>query len=653
MLPAEQEPIRLPDIQSETVVTEGRKVQFRSGRELIVPHRFSFLWDQVKAGASLYTLSLRQRSQISSESTFLEIARFLHFLVDRELVDDLRLVHLSDAIRGEYSWPSSFATLYESEHAVSSWGRSPGRQTGAQKKWGSLVDLGVAFLSMLGVVVSVVGYLATWRQEAPLSAVSLFVAWFSAGVLGRTLTAVLRGLLAKSGGDAGELYWSIDILGPSLSFQPLVLTGPYRRAADFIAVFLVPFMAIAVAMGMRQLLGPDAVSLAAVSAMSWMVLAFVAHPYLKSAVTGSLRVWNRAPLAYREDDELREIEAFHRIGGIFAVVFFLFSLAGVSLLHYPRHGQSLLATVAFLGVVVISALAFLEPYLATRNPASGRNVRRRLWATRAKAFKLAVSDRDSWGELPVLRQLTQPVRQRLLKGARSISVGRGRAVCRQGDRDRSLYIVLSGELAVAKSFEGRRRKVVALLTEGAVFGETAFFFATPRTADVVATEDSVLVEIPYQESMRDLDLASSDEFQFRVWLLQALSGSGILKELPSEAMDTLIFAGQRKTFQAGETVFTEGAPGTACYFIAQGQASVVKGGAKIRELRAGDAFGEIALLKPQLMRTATVVADSDLLCMELTADVFWTTLASRLPLGVEIERLALRRLKADEKRVYS
>ncbi len=65
---------------------------------------------------------------------------------------------------------------------------------------------------------------------------------------------------------------------------------------------------------------------------------------------------------------------------------------------------------------------------------------------------------------------------------------------------------------------------------------------------------------------------------------------------------------------------------------------------------AGDAFGEIALLKMGSRRTASVVADSDLLCMELDIESFWGLLAARLPLGAEIERLAIRRLKADEER---
>lgn len=100
------------------------------------------------------------------------------------------------------------------------------------------------------------------------------------------------------------------------------------------------------------------------------------------------------------------------------------------------------------------------------------------------------------------------------------------------------------------------------------------------------------------------------------------------QDLPSEAMDTLIYAGKRKLFKACEAVFTEGAPADSCCFIAQGRASAVQNGKKINEMGAGDAFSEIAMLKIGSRRTASVVADSDLLCMELDIESFSSLLAA-------------------------
>ena len=183
------------------------------------------------------------------------------------------------------------------------------------------------------------------------------------------------------------------------------------------------------------------------------------------------------------------------------------------------------------------------------------------------------------------------------------------------------------------------------MNEGAVFGETAFFFGSPRTADVEVVTDADLLEIPASGDLTSVDLSKSQEFQFRVWLLQAISANPQLANLPSEAMDQLLFAGRRVLFKAGEPVFSQGAPASACYFIAQGSAFVVQGGKTLRKLGAGDVFGEIALLSEDGLRTAAVIAESDLLCMELDRTAFLTLLASHLALGVELERLAVRRLR--------
>ena len=128
MLSIEQEPIRLPPIESEVEVSEGRKIRFRrehdsSSARLVVPRRFQFLWDQVKIGASLYDLSLRSRATGSNNRVFLEVASFLCFLVDNDLIDDVRLVRMADSIRGEYEWPEDVTKIVSSSSVLSVWAR--------------------------------------------------------------------------------------------------------------------------------------------------------------------------------------------------------------------------------------------------------------------------------------------------------------------------------------------------------------------------------------------------------------------------------------------------------------------------------------------------------------------------------------------------
>ncbi len=62
-----------------------------------------------------------------------------------------------------------------------------------------------------------------------------------------------------------------------------------------------------------------------------------------------------------------------------------------------------------------------------------------------------------------------------------------------------------------------------------------------------------------------------------------------------------------RTVAPGDDVFREGDLGDMFWVIERGQAVVTSGGRFLRELTAGDSFGEIALLR-DVPRTATVTA---------------------------------------------
>jgi CRP-like cAMP-binding protein len=320
-------------------------------------------------------------------------------------------------------------------------------------------------------------------------------------------------------------------------------------------------------------------------------------------------------------------------------------------------------TYALAAPLLLIAIAFVDDlisavsYIDAGGRSSVRRLARKMW--RRSQATLPVDEAISQGKspsradlekLPLIRQLDACTRGELLTQARVAEFHEGAAVCRQGDRGRSLFIVLSGRLAVAKSSESRRRRVVAFLEPGAVFGEAAFFFGSPRTADVVALEASRVLEIKHDPHLQTLDEKRSEELQLRIWFLQSLVAGSFLKHLPSEALDAVVFAGEKAKFISGQIVMREGERGDACYFLIQGQASVSQKSQLINKMKAGDAFGEIALLYPGAPRTATVSADSDLLCVRLEADSFWRLLARHLPLAVEIERLAESRLAADRLR---
>lgn len=77
---------------------------------------------------------------------------------------------------------------------------------------------------------------------------------------------------------------------------------------------------------------------------------------------------------------------------------------------------------------------------------------------------------------------------------------------------------------------------------------------------------------------------------------------------------------RRREFHAGDAIVTEGEGGIGFFVVESGTATVRRGEQEVAKLKAGSSFGEVALLAGG-QRSATVVADSELSCLAMTA---WT-----------------------------
>src|SRR5688572_19998226 len=80
----------------------------------------------------------------------------------------------------------------------------------------------------------------------------------------------------------------------------------------------------------------------------------------------------------------------------------------------------------------------------------------------------------------------------------------GEVVIRAGDPGSSMFVVHNGRVTVQVNENGRPR-TVATLTEGDFFGEMALFTGEPRTANVVALEETEVLEIGYAAMKRVFD----------------------------------------------------------------------------------------------------------------------------------------------------
>jgi CRP/FNR family cyclic AMP-dependent transcriptional regulator len=87
--------------------------------------------------------------------------------------------------------------------------------------------------------------------------------------------------------------------------------------------------------------------------------------------------------------------------------------------------------------------------------------------------------------------------------------------------------------------------------------------------------------------------------------------------LPDKDLKSLANSLRERTFPAGGVVVEEGKSGVGFFLIESGEATVTRGGNAVRKLGPGDYFGEIALIA-ETPRSATITADTDLLCHGLT-----------------------------------
>jgi CRP-like cAMP-binding protein len=101
--------------------------------------------------------------------------------------------------------------------------------------------------------------------------------------------------------------------------------------------------------------------------------------------------------------------------------------------------------------------------------------------------------------------------------------------------------------------------------------------------------------------------------------IDALQRVPLFADLNRNEVKRIAAVFRQRHFAAGETVIQQGSGGAAFYVIDSGEARVFVGGEERATLKAGDYFGELALID-EGTRTATITASSELVCYGVT---FW------------------------------
>ncbi|MEZ4462874.1 MAG: cyclic nucleotide-binding domain-containing protein [bacterium] len=101
----------------------------------------------------------------------------------------------------------------------------------------------------------------------------------------------------------------------------------------------------------------------------------------------------------------------------------------------------------------------------------------------------------------------------------------------------------------------------------------------------------------------------------------------LFRGLSAAEIREILHTGERRTFEPGEVVFTEGQSAHSMFVIETGELEVKSRGEAdepvvLAQLGAGSIVGEMAILDGFSLRSATVAAVSDVSAFELTREAF-------------------------------
>lgn len=121
------------------------------------------------------------------------------------------------------------------------------------------------------------------------------------------------------------------------------------------------------------------------------------------------------------------------------------------------------------------------------------------------AHEQVLADTEFFAEAPL--ELLAPI----AAAGKVRELVRGDVLFEVGDEPDSIYVVLSGRIAIAignRPFD-HRESVIALMDAGDLFGDMGMLDKSPRSAGARALEASSVLEIPYAAVIEQLDKSSA------------------------------------------------------------------------------------------------------------------------------------------------
>lgn len=251
---------------------------------------------------------------------------------------------------------------------------------------------------------------------------------------------------------------------------------------------------------------------------------------------------------------------------------------------------------------------------------------------------------ESLKSLPFFRSLNPELQKLFIQNASVKAIPEHTRICKTGENSRELFALLDGQVAVYRDLGEGRRQMLSTIPKGGVFGEGGFLLNRPRAADVITMQKSTLLVIQHDPTLDQfIQSGKADALQRRFWVLHGLLSSDLFSHIPTETLDSLVFAGKVINVKEGTVIAREGDSGRSFYIILQGSVAFSQKGTSLRALGQGGIFGEVALLVSGGIRTATAQAQRDCILIEIEMSEFYEILSNHLYLAKELEETAWKR----------
>jgi CRP-like cAMP-binding protein len=244
---------------------------------------------------------------------------------------------------------------------------------------------------------------------------------------------------------------------------------------------------------------------------------------------------------------------------------------------------------------------------------------------------------------------------------RSVTIPPGVAICREGDKGDSIFIIAEGSVKVTRKGPEGQEIYLADLGPGDFFGEFGYFANSIRQATVKTETKTQLLEM----SREDMDKVAEEFPRVKEVMLKfykdrvldnMLAMSPLFQQIGQRERLKLIEKFELREIEPGEVIVKEGDMGESMYLIKSGRVEVTtvnpidKSRTVLAQLESGEFFGEVSLVK-QRPRTASVAALTPVEIMEITRDAFEEIANERPEMKQILEETIEKRVEATIEKV--